>query len=482
MFRATFLGNHGWLCASEGSTLLVDPLLRHRFGWTDRVGLHVWPPRDLALDRFPAVDAVLLTHEHEGHFDIASLHLLDRAIPIYIPSLSSLAMRDALSEMGFRVHLLVPGERFDAGDLEVHTLPSDQLRSLTEEWDNLAHVVRDRGGHGSLFTPVDMAPTQAMRRAAERVLSGPGLWAHPNNVTSVAFQHRGMAHDRRAIGQLVKNVMGYHQRLSQEWAVPAALLLYGAGFCFSGDRGWLNQEMFSCESRDVARLLQLMLPGEKVFAPLPGDTYAMRAGKLAGVERAPYLGPLPPSEWPPRECRGEVAWLDDFDPACGVRELAPADQPALEEELAGFAAFLYANYPFRRLYSLRKEELAGRRPTFALVLRTGRASGPLVLAYEPQACRFAWVESADPAAEYLETYECWATDLLALLRGEIASGSLALARSRHQSAVEELFDLDTLLMQYAHPLRQPDRFRALYRRVIGAQGPAAPAIRAAERP
>ena len=82
MFRATFLGHHGWVYASDSARILVDPLFRDRFGFTDSVELRVYPPRTLDLDSFPAIDAIFLTHEHEGHFDIASLNLLDRNIPI----------------------------------------------------------------------------------------------------------------------------------------------------------------------------------------------------------------------------------------------------------------------------------------------------------------------------------------------------------------------------------------------------------------
>jgi hypothetical protein len=482
VFRATFLGNHGWLIASDRSTLLVDPLLHARYGWTDAVELRAWPPRRFDLARFPAVDAVLLTHEHEGHFDIASLHLLDRAIPIYLSSLSSLAMRDALCEMGFAVHPVAPGERFEAGDLELHTMPSDQVRSLAEEWDNLAFLARDRAGDGSLFTPVDMAPTRAMRRAAAQLVERPGLWAHTNNYSHWPFQHRGAPPDPRALGRLVKNVLEYHRRLSDEWAAPEALLLYGGGFAFGGDRAWITREIFPADSRDAARALQAMLPGERVLAPAPGETMTMRGGRLVdAAARAPFVEALPTAEWPPRGQAGDVPWLEGFAPACGRADFAERDLPALEEELEGFAGFLYASFPFRRLYSLRAAEHEGRAPTIALHLRTDGAGGRVVLAYRPEACRFERVACDDPAGEYLAVYECWATDLLAQLRGEIASASLALGRSRQLAAGAEPFDLDLYLMMYAHPLRHPARFLALYRRVIAAQPPGPPPIRAAGR-
>ena len=125
---------------------------------------------------------------------------------------------------------------------------------------------------------------------------------------------------------------------------------------------------------------------------------------------------------------------------------------------------------FRRLYSLSVADAKGHKPTVALVLRVGTKGGAFVYEYEPQGCRFTPVLVEDPVAEYLLVYECWATDMLALLRAEIASTALLFARCRHWNASPEVlgFDFDLFLIEYAHPLRQPDRFRALYRRILAA--------------
>ena len=60
--------------------------------------------------------------------------------------------------------------------------------------------------------------------------------------------------------------------------------------------------------------------------------------------------------------------------------------------------------------------------------------------------------------------------MLALLRAEIASTALLFARCRHWNASPEVlgFDFDLFLIEYAHPLRQPERFTQLYRKVLAA--------------
>jgi hypothetical protein len=483
MFSVTPLGNHGFAISSAAGSssnlLLVDPLLHARYGWTDAVGLHVFPPRRVEPAAFPEVDGVLLTHEHEGHFDIASLDLLSRDIPIYLSSLSSLAMREILGEMGFTTRLVRPGRPFSVGDIEIVPMAADQEGAAGEEWDNLPYLARDLRGDGSFFTAVDVVPNEAMWKAAMSKVARPGLWMHTNNYSQWDFLYSWASPDPRSLQRFVSSVFEYHRKMSEEWAPPEALLLLGGGFSFGGGRDWLNREVFPCSSEEAARVLAAVLPGERVYAPAPGETFVMQGGALAGVEPAPaYLGALPRPEWPSRGHAGEIPWLEELSPATGRASLMPGELSALEAELARFAAFLYARAPLRRLYSLSAEELGGRRPTFALLLRADEDGGAYVYEYEPQGCRFRAASSEDPVSEYLAVYECFATDLLALLRCEISSASLTLGRCRHFAAEVELFDLDVYLMLYAHPLRQPARFLSLYREVYARRPKARPQIRA----
>lgn len=175
IFRATFLGHHGWVFETDDARILVDPLLHDRFGFTDSAELRVYPPRTVDLASFPPIDAVFLTHEHEGHFDIASLNHLDRRVPLYLSSRSSVAMRKLFEEMGFTPHLTYPGVAVEIGDLELFPATGDQVRhGSIEEWDVLPYLVRDLGGSGSLFTNVDLHPTDSMWKSARERIDRPG--------------------------------------------------------------------------------------------------------------------------------------------------------------------------------------------------------------------------------------------------------------------------------------------------------------------
>src|SRR5262249_3491690 len=118
-FTSTFLGHQGWMIQSGRSCVLVDPLLWEEFGAVHALEYSVHPPRVFDTDRFPAVDAVILSHEHDDHFDIPSLARLDRRIPVFMSAHSSTAALQIIHEMGFVSRPLVPGVPLDIGELQV---------------------------------------------------------------------------------------------------------------------------------------------------------------------------------------------------------------------------------------------------------------------------------------------------------------------------------------------------------------------------
>ena len=95
--------------------------------------------------------------------------------------------------------------------------------------------------------------------------------------------------------------------------------------------------------------------------------------------------------------------------------------------------------------------------------------GALVLAYDPTAACFTVDDaSRDPIAAYVCGLECWASDLLDLLCGDLAPSALCYAgRMRHWNhAPARVRASPQLLWIHANPLQRPDRAARLYARLL----------------
>jgi hypothetical protein len=472
MLRATFLGHQGWFLETARRRLLVDPLLTGSFGHGGVVGV-VHPPRALDLQAMPPVDAVLLTHEHEDHFDIPSLHRLDRAIPVFLSSRSSVAARRTLRSMGFRVGSLRAGEALDLDGARVLCLSGDHVAyTQGDEWDALPYLVSDPGDGANFFSAVDLLPTDALIEAVAAQAPRPGLVCHTNNASTLGFASTRFIPATSDTLAFAADTITLHARLSRAWGRPAATLFCGGGFAFEGDRAPLNRRTFTADSSRVAAALRTLCPGERFIAPSPGQTVRCEGGEaLLEAEFAPWLRPLPEDRWPERAFDPSPFHLERFSPASGTTSLSAEDFAHLVEALEGFAAHLYGQGTFRGLHSLGGARIEGRLPTVALVCRVD--DGAITLAYSPTERRFNAVRCERPAEEYLAGVECWASDLLGLLRTEFSAAALLFGRYRSWNALPERFALHIVgeLMHYAHPLRQPAGYEALYRRLLAREPP-----------
>lgn len=102
----TYVGHATVLIEIGGTRLLSDPLLRHRLGPLVR---HGSPPAPEATRN---LDAVLISHLHHDHADLASLHRIGRDVPMLVPPGS----RRFFERHGFgSVSELAPGEASPVG-------------------------------------------------------------------------------------------------------------------------------------------------------------------------------------------------------------------------------------------------------------------------------------------------------------------------------------------------------------------------------
>ena len=108
--RVTYVGHATVLVEMGGVRVLTDPLLRTRVGPLRR---HAEAPGDEVAD---GLDAVLISHLHRDHVDLASLRRVGRAVPLVVPP----GAGSFFEGRGFSaVTELAPGEAHSLGGVTV---------------------------------------------------------------------------------------------------------------------------------------------------------------------------------------------------------------------------------------------------------------------------------------------------------------------------------------------------------------------------
>jgi hypothetical protein len=151
------------------------------------------------------------------------------------------------------------------------------------------------------------------------------------------------------------------------------------------------------------------------------------------------------------------------------------DNELLEQRLQEFAGSLVGGTIFKGLYSLLHDQATGRVPTFALAVRNGDERR--VYEYVPSACAF--VRGAEnPEKTYLAGMECWGSDLLAILGGDLGPIALNFGRARLWNALPDrfVFDLFAEFHRVSHPLRRPAEYLRTYQRLWAENASVQPVI------
>ncbi|HEY3864557.1 MAG TPA: MBL fold metallo-hydrolase [Solirubrobacteraceae bacterium] len=108
--RIVFLGHATVMIELDGVRLLTDPLLRDRVAHLRRQGQSLDPAV------YEDIDAVLISHLHHDHLDLASLRLLGLGIPLLVPAgAGELPRRNGFTD----VSELQVGETASVGAVEV---------------------------------------------------------------------------------------------------------------------------------------------------------------------------------------------------------------------------------------------------------------------------------------------------------------------------------------------------------------------------
>ena len=112
--RVTWLGHATALLEIDGARVLTDPVWSERVSPSTLAGPKRFFPPPLALEDLPPLDAVIVSHDHYDHLDMATIRRLSaRGVAFYVP-------------LGVGAHL----ERWD--------VPADRIHEL--DWSESARV------------------------------------------------------------------------------------------------------------------------------------------------------------------------------------------------------------------------------------------------------------------------------------------------------------------------------------------------------
>lgn len=466
MLKITFIGHQGWMFSDEsGENILVDPVLVEQFGHGGIIG-SVFPPRDIALDRLPPLSALILTHEHEDHFNLTTIAALDRAVPIFLSERSSTAAESILRQMGFLVHRFCSGECLNFGDLRIQFFGLNHVQANhADEWDVMPFLVEANGGPG-FFSYVDAVPTTALLRRVAQAASQSLIFCFTNSFTDFGFAQAGIVVEPTPTPLRVRHaVAALIEKLVAARLTVAAFVAAGEGYCFHDDR--INGWAFPVGNEELRPYFEEAAPGIPFFSPLPGSVLEASSDSVQNAaSSADFVRTKAVSFWPVRGGASLQPLLDDFGPASGSRSIDVSEGIALlTASLKEFAEHIFGRRLFRGLYSLSPQESDGRGRKFALVLRLDE--GFRVFEYDPNGCRFVESGSEEPATDFVAGVDCWMSDWIAAYRGDIAPSGMLFGRSRAWSFAPQHVPWPAEeLWFFFSPLRRPEAALELYRRLI----------------
>ena len=159
--RATWLGHSTVLLEIDGMRVLTDPVWGERASPLPFAGPKRFHPAPVEIEKLPALDAVVISHDHYDHLDYPSIL---RLVPLGVPFITSLGVGAHLEAWGVPSHLITELDWWEAkriGDLTVTAAPSQHFsgrgvhdRNRTS-WSSLAL----RGPRHSVFFSGDTGLT-----------------------------------------------------------------------------------------------------------------------------------------------------------------------------------------------------------------------------------------------------------------------------------------------------------------------------------
>jgi L-ascorbate metabolism protein UlaG (beta-lactamase superfamily) len=256
--RIAYVGHATFLIQARGRNLLIDPVWSERVSPVSFAGPKRVNPPGIAFDHLPAIDAVLLTHNHYDHMCVDTIgRLWQRFSPRIVTPLGNDAILKK-SVPGLVATAVDWGDAVDLGaDLEVHVEP-------TLHWSA-------RGAGDRMHA---LWASFVVRAGAQKVYCvGDSGFGDGATFAGVGKRHPGLALALLPIGAYEPRWFMRNIHMNPQDAVEA-LRLSGAGRAFGHHWGTfhLTNEAIEQPPRDLAvALASRGIPDDRFPALRPGE-------------------------------------------------------------------------------------------------------------------------------------------------------------------------------------------------------------------
>jgi L-ascorbate metabolism protein UlaG (beta-lactamase superfamily) len=122
--RLTWMGHASALVEIDGRRFLTDPVWSERVSPSTAIGPRRFFPPPIALEQLPELDAVLVSHDHYDHLDMATVRALTRRGAFFVVPLGVGAHLETWGVSAQRIRELDWGDAIEFGSVGVAATPA----------------------------------------------------------------------------------------------------------------------------------------------------------------------------------------------------------------------------------------------------------------------------------------------------------------------------------------------------------------------
>jgi len=270
--QVTFIGHACVIIEISGIRILCDPHLHPTFS----SGLFTYfPARDVDIAELPNPDLIFISHRHRDHYNLASLALLDRSVPVICAA--DLEILYGLEKLGFKdINPITDWEEISLENVTLVFTPS--LYRVPE------HGLLALGESGAVWNMVDTMIDHAEAIRCKRRIGA-------RKLDLLLWPYQPLMETHAPTNRLISFPVNHFRRQLEVVRVlqPKAVVPYSDGQFGVGGTAWLNHFKFPVSSGNGAAAARWVAPDCEIFEPHPGGIISIDQGTIAKRGSAPFV-------------------------------------------------------------------------------------------------------------------------------------------------------------------------------------------------